>query len=324
MPQEMSKSYLSVHYGLRPAKQVERRMLIDSLQLLSEVSFDVRSYSYLGMGSIHFIDFALFHKWLGIRDMLSVELSTDIIKRVKFNAPYQGLIKTKVGISIGDALNDIDRERQHLVWLDYDSVLSAEMLQDVALAVSVLCPGSILLITVDTEPPVKTANRRESTPDNLKLSADYFLGVASELLHPFPALGDFEYEKLPSINARIVASQIGTTVRNRSEVFQPLYSFLYADGHRMLTVGGIIVTKKQLSRLKKSRLFQEDYMRTKRLDDPYRIEFPILTRREQLHLDANMPSDDGWTPAEFELSPEEVQKYRSIYRFYPAYAELLL
>jgi hypothetical protein len=324
MPQEMSKSYLSVHYGLRPAKQVERRMLIDSLQQLSEAGFEVRSYKYLGMGSIHFIDFALFHKWLGISDMLSVELSIDIPKRVKFNTPYQGLIETRVGSSIGDALASVDRERPHLVWLDYDNVLSTEMLQDVALAATTLFQGSIVLITIDTEPPIKGPSRHEDNPENWRLSSTYFRGIAGPLLHPFPAMDDFQYALLPAINARIVQSQIQTVMRSRDEVFQPLYSFVYADGHRMLTLGGMLVTMKQHRRLMQSRLLSEQYIRAARLDEPFLIRVPILTRREQLHLDANMPSADDWTPEDFELSPEEVRQYRSIYRFYPAYAELLL
>ena len=49
---EPSKSYLSVHYELRSAKQVERRMLIDALHTLGEDGFRISDYQYTGMGSI--------------------------------------------------------------------------------------------------------------------------------------------------------------------------------------------------------------------------------------------------------------------------------
>jgi hypothetical protein len=47
-------SYLKVHYELRPAKQVERRMLIDAFQQLAQAGFQIRDYQYTGMGSIYF------------------------------------------------------------------------------------------------------------------------------------------------------------------------------------------------------------------------------------------------------------------------------
>ena len=54
------------------------------------------------------------------------------------------------------------------------------------------------------------------------------------------------------------------------------------------------------------------------------IRVPKLTRKERLYLDGAMPCADGWLPEEFELSQEDVAAYREIYRFCPAYAELLL
>ena len=69
-----SKSALSVQFDLpRPAKQVERRMLVDAFQRLQQAGFSIRDYRYVGFGSIHFVDFLIFYKLLGISDMLSVE-----------------------------------------------------------------------------------------------------------------------------------------------------------------------------------------------------------------------------------------------------------
>ena len=45
-----------------PAKQVERRMMIELLQLLSQVGFSINTYQYTGMGSVYYVDFVLFHK----------------------------------------------------------------------------------------------------------------------------------------------------------------------------------------------------------------------------------------------------------------------
>ena len=59
-----TRSYMKVRYDLRPAKQVERRMIIDALHKLARAGVDISRYQYTGMGSIHFVDFVLFHKML--------------------------------------------------------------------------------------------------------------------------------------------------------------------------------------------------------------------------------------------------------------------
>src|SRR6266446_7237227 len=145
-----TESYLKVHYELRPAKQVERRMLIDAFQLLAQSGFSIRDYQYTGMGSIYFVDFTLMHRLLGINRMLSVEHSTSIRKRVAFNRPF-AWVDTKIG-PIGDVIPSLSKDRQHILWLDYDGIIQNTHLQDVSVAATFLSVGSLLLVTVDIEP----------------------------------------------------------------------------------------------------------------------------------------------------------------------------
>jgi hypothetical protein len=276
------------------------------------------------MGSIHFIDFVMFHRYLGIKDMLSVELSHDIVDRVRFNAPYQQLITTKVGVPVGDFLSSFDQRAKYLIWLDYDNVLSVDMLRDLSLACTTLPPHSIILVTVDTEPPVKGHCRDEDTQENLEKSYQYFKEVAGHIVYPFPRIEDFAYLSLARRNVEFLSASITGAFRHREFHFQPLFNFIYADGHRMLTIGGMVVDSKARRLLRKSRILSENYVRTTLEEDPFVIRVPVLTRREQLYLDSNMPSPDGWTPREFELREEDIQDYRKIYRFFPSYAEVLL
>jgi len=75
-----TRSWQTVPYDLRAAKQIERRMIIDALQQFATAGFDIRKYLYLGMGSIYFVDFILFHKWLGAMSVALLELSSgDIV-----------------------------------------------------------------------------------------------------------------------------------------------------------------------------------------------------------------------------------------------------
>ena len=324
---DLSESYLTVQYSLRPAKQVERRMLVDALLLLAEAGFPVRDYQYTGMGSIHFVDFAMFHKFLGIKSMLSVELSLAIRQRVQFNAPYQNAVHVVPGKAIGEVIPDLPRNQPQLLWLDYDNVLSDYMLRDLALAASVLPPRSLLLVTVDTEPPGRLDGDRKHTRHNYDatFARQYYETVAGDYVRPNRGDRDFGYDDLPKINIRALSGAISAGAIGRKDArYYPLFNFQYADGHRMITVGGMMAAPRDVRRIRRSRFADAEYARVGHRSDPCRILIPCLTRKEQVYLDEHMPKVDGWRPDAFELSEREVEEYSRIYRFFPAYAELFL
>jgi len=152
MVRPTESSSLKIPYNLRMAKQIERHMIVDALQILSRAHFPISDYQYTGLGSIFFVDFIMFHKILGIHRMLSVEFSKKIKKRVKFNRPFRN-IKIEYG-RIGEFIPSLSKDLKHMVWLDYDYRLNRDdVLTDVILACSELSCGSILLVTVDLEMP---------------------------------------------------------------------------------------------------------------------------------------------------------------------------
>src|SRR4051794_20885935 len=111
-------SYLSVHYLLRPAKNVQRKMLCEALQRLS-VYRPVNSYQYVGFGSVYFGDFCLFHRQLGIETMTTIEKHEPDEARVRFNLPYK-CVDLKMG-SAAARLPEIDWSTSPSIsWLDYD------------------------------------------------------------------------------------------------------------------------------------------------------------------------------------------------------------
>jgi hypothetical protein len=103
-----------------------------------------------------------------------------------------------------------------------------------------------------------------------------------------------------------------------------LFCFEYADGHRMLTVGGMVAGAAEERRVRKSGLARAPDVRRDLRRGPYPIRVPCITRKEKSYLDSHMPCADGWKPAACGLSTEDAQAYREVYRFYPSYAELLL
>lgn len=317
---DRTRSYEKVHYEFRPAKQVERRMLVDTFQSLMALGFPISEYKYVGFGSVYFIDFILFHRYLGIRRFLSVEKYDDIRKRIRFNRPF-GCVE----VGFGDIIEHVPRlslDVPHILWLDYDNVMDSDVLSCVKLAASQLCTGSILLVTIEVEPP--GSPEEGLTRWNPRTWRRYFLDEGSDFIWPNAKVREFTREALPKSNARLVDRAIARGLLGRGDVaFYPLFSFIYADTSRMLSLGGMIGTEgdgRLLRALDKGAL---EFLRTDLTGEPYEIVVPRITRRERLYLDHNMPCKDKWTP-KFEMKAEDVEAYRRIYRYYPAYTEMLL
>ena len=309
------KSYLEVSYDLRAAKQVERRMFIDVLVKLSIAGFPISDYQYTGLGSIYFVDHILFHRYLGINRLLSVEHDLSIEKRVEFNKPFRHVnIEMK---PIGDIIPDLDRDLNHILWLDYDYRIHAPIIFDVVLASHRLSPGSLLIITVDVEPP-----KFGEGPDDWM---EYYRDQAGDYFDLGWKVDDFSPSRLPETSAAILFNSIKQGLVGRSNIsFYNLFKFVYADGHRMLTIGGMITTDSERNKLCGAGLRSLPYVRLDPKADPFVIRVPTVTRKERLYLDSHMPCDNGWLPDDFELGEEDINDYRDIYRFYPIFAELLL
>lgn len=316
----IGKSYEKVHYEFRPAKQVERRMLLHAFHELRNVGYTISSYEYTGLGSIYFVDFALFHRYLGLTRMTSVEGDMGIRQRVEFNCPYK-LINV-VHDDISAQIARLSSERRHILWLDFDSILTEELLNAVQLAATQLSVQSILLVTVDVEPPGRPEDGRAQWNPTAwmrhyrrEAGAHFWRGISRR---------DFARDALPATNARILQAVIDEGLRERDADFIGMFSFLYADGHRMLSVGGMIggeEDRRRIQSLDRKELF---FIRDDITKNPFLIRVPLVTRKERHHLDQNMPCRKDWSPSAFEMKSDDIEDYSTIYRYYPAYAEMLL
>lgn len=309
-----SRSSWTVQYDLRPAKQVERRMLVDAFQRLAQAGFPIRDYQYTGFGSIYFVDFILFHKLLGIRNMLSIEHDQALEKRVRFNCPFD-CINIVIDSSTA-VIPTLSRDRRHILWLDYDSPVGGVALDDVYLAATQLPAGSILLITVDVEPPVKGSDEPQDSMDYFRRECGSYFGMRT--------VQDFAKTQIPDTSLKIIINALHDGLSGREAGFFPLFHFLYADGHRMLTAGGMIGSDEDQRRIQGIDKTAAMYLRFDFSSGPYEINVPKVTRKERQVLDSAMPCQRTWQPSDFALSADDIQAYTEIYRFLPAYAELLV
>ena len=305
-------------------------MIVDALQRLQPAGFAITDYQYTGFGAIYFVDFILFHKLLGMSKLLSLERMTGLATRIEFNKPFKCVDVEMVSAS--SAIPNLSRDNRHILWLDYDGVIHKDFLSDIQSALTVLPAGSILLVTVDVEPP-EDHDYMEVNPDfdsskevmGPKQWKEYFEYHASTYLKLGLTESDFGRAELPSRTAEILKASFTRSIVPRAELeFLPMFNFIYRDSHWMLSMGGMIAGPTEKRRLLSTTLRDTEYYRDNFDTPPFEIAVPRLTRKERIYLDREMPCADGWTPKDFVIDADEMRKYRDIYRFLPAFAEILV
>lgn len=313
-------SFVKFNYSLRPSKQVERKLIVELLHRLSIAmpDYDFGSYTYVGLGSVYYTDFVLFHKYLYMTKMICVERE-NIPKRMEFNRPYD-FIKLYMK-PFSDVIPELHREARHVVWLDYDSVISVEQLWDISGVIRVLAPGSFLLVTVDGEPRIPAdLEDEEMSLDQKKKVAVAQLEENFGRFIPKPLeLRHFTPNAFPRVLATIVSNQIKAATDGRRDIeFAQLVNFRYKDGAQMVSLGGLVDRPDRIKRVKGSEIM--DLMFVNQDLTPCSISVPPLTVREKLWLEQQPES----AQLAFEVDDEMAQRFRRYRRYYPSYHEALL
>lgn len=324
IPEKEYKSSMGkFNYALRPAKNIERKMLCETFASLSCVS-PIPKYRYIGFGSFEFVDFRLFHQRLGIYDMISIEREKNRKKqeRVQCNLPYS-CIQMEWGIS-NEILPTLDWNKRTIIWLDYDSVLNSEKLEDIRLVSGSLKSGSLLVVTVDSMP-----KNFENTTDDIHktryIELEKFVGKKKIPIHVKGK--DLANWGLAEVSREIINNEIVQSLADRNSPlstsskisYKQLFNFHYDDGTKMLTVGGLFLNPTDQKKVDGDIFKHLDFIRADK--SFYSIETPVLTLRELRLLDKCLPksvidSRINWIPKEERL------KYKKIYRYFPNYTEV--
>jgi hypothetical protein len=310
----MASSYEEIDYRLRPAKHIERKMLCEAFQRLS-VFASLDSYRYVGLGSIYFSDFVLVHRILGLRNMDSVEQDVEKQSRFEFNKPYK-CITMHYGPS-NDELPKLPWDTRAILWLDYDGPLTDSVLTDVSFFCTNARPASFLAVTVNAQPPGKEGKRVEALRGQLaaaKVREDLkeadLAGWQTAVTYRRVITNEIE-ERLKEMN--------GARGQGKKLLFQQVVNFQYADGAKMLSIGGVLYDEELSEQLRRCAFEGLPFFRGG--EDAYRIEVPKLTFRELRHLDQQLPCD-GNKALEGKSIPEgDLQRYGSMYRWFPTFAE---
>lgn len=305
-------SYRKIDYSVRPAKSIERRVILDGLRRLDRVE-SVSNYRYVGFGSLYFTDFQLFHKSLGICDMISIEREIADEARFRFNSPFSS-IEMLFG-EASEVLPQIDWTRRSIVWLDYDDRLNQSMLEDLANVAREAASGSFLLLSVNAHPPALNGRRAAALED----LGDFLPRDATDSSLGAWGLAAVQHRAiLEAIHSALLERNTGQAASAHVD-FRPVFHIHYQDGARMLTVGGLLVNVADRPLFDACDFSSLEYS----LGDgaAYEIPAPRLTTKEMKHLDSLLPNE-GFVDLETTGIPTtDAESYRRVYRYFPRYVE---
>ncbi len=311
----MSKpSYERINFVLRPAKNAERKMVVETLSRL-RAFHTLDSYRYIGFGSPYFSDFSLVHRAIGITDMICIERETGDVERFEFNRPFE-CIELEFGQS-SKVLPTLELEsRPTVIWLDYDDPINSTMLSDIHVVCSSIVSGSFFLITVRNRADDFGKQPAERI-EELRTVIGNKLPIHSSSDATNANFGGFLWRIIDSEIKQIIANRSAGLRKNLAFEYRQVLHFDYRDGVRMLTVGGILYQKGQRSQFAQCDFASLSFSRDKQ--DACRIKAPLLTYKEIRTLDEHLPEKLSSAP-DF-LPNDEVNAYAEHYRYFPNYIE---
>ena len=104
--------------------------------------------------------------------------------------------------------------------------------------------------------------------------------------------------------------------------YNPLFNFLYQDGAKMLTVGGIFYERGDKARLEQCEFENLEFVKSDATF--YEIDVPILTHRERLYLDKTLPEGNSSEGEQIGLTEKDINNYKRLYRYFTTFGEIEL
>lgn len=284
-----------INYSIRIAKNIERKMIKDALvRLFSFCS--TKNYHYIGFGSKYFTDFLLFHKYLHIEKMTSIEVDEENKQKYIFNKPLN-CIDLKFGLA-SEVIPTMNFSSPLIAWLDYDGLLETSYLNDLSEIVSKAIDGSVAIISYNSKPlKAKFIDGYELGCNERELIENYIKGKIDnkyiDLDENFKGFG--QWDKYSAFLRTVVINTLKNAIdiKNRgvepSEkfVFKQIFNFNYKDGAEMSTLGFVLHKVSSEASFENCQFQDFDFYRD--CSDSYVIDVPMLTSKEVKALVEQMP-----------------------------------
>lgn len=320
----MSSSFRRINYSLRPAKHAERRMLCEIFGRLRPFQ-PIDRYVYLGLGSVWFADFILFHRHLGIREMISIERAASEQARFEDNKPFR-----TITVHYSDAtrvLPRLDWGRRYFVWLDYDEPLLPGMLLDIRTVTDRAVSGTVLAVSVQCHQAreIEAAKKEAGGPSPIERFRNEFgrarvaPDVFEEQLMGWPFGAVCRGIIVSEIEAALVARN-GDLQGADVLSFRPICEIEYEDGAKMTTIVGILAAASDDRIVEECGFDSLDFLHGR--GKPVRIVIPKLTVREVRNLEQQLPQLGTIRLERGSIPAKEAQAFADLYRYLPNFAVL--
>jgi len=316
-------------YHLRPNKAVDRLTLIDAIKRTAALTEDISDYTYYGLGGPYLEDFRLLYEFYPEIKLISIEDNDEIFKRQKFHVPchskHMRLEKTDFKSFL--ARYDGNNEKS-IFWLDYIGLTYGHF-EDFMVLLEKVSPNSLIKITLRCEPSDYVG---KDGADAAKKKEEFQAEFQAVLPRPDdePPTTFAEFAVLIQDMIRIATQR---TLSSETPLkFVPLSSFCYADGVGMFTLTGIVCSRTEEAKVK--RTFRTWHLRNLNWDKPRIIDVPTLSTKERLHLQRRLPckinagrvlhralgyliEDDA------PRTEEKLQQYAQFHRYFPYFMKAI-
>ena len=308
-----------VSYDLRPAKQTERRIILDTLQIATDSGLSTPKYRYVGMGGNRFYDFLLMHKYLGTSNMISLEHDKNMYDQACFNQPYK-FIEVK-NINTQEFIDNDDYDGNSIYWFDYDGALSDEITADINSMGTKLNLGDFFFITIFAGVP--NYLDKMSSSERLSWFKDKFGNLASEVTRE--DVTNVNYFKA---NYKIVMAAIKNAFAYSDEAnFISYLKIKYQDTKPMITIGGVLTTSNVQEKLLNNFREKMPFLNASsgKLFD---LKVPNVTEKERLLFDLattnkRTNSKEMNHLLKLGFKPKDMSNYSSMLRYLPRYVETI-
>lgn len=311
-----------ISYDLRPGKQIERRIVLDSLQGANAAGFGIADLPLIGMGGFRFIDFLLANRVLGMKKFISLEHDANLVARCEFNKPFHDFEIFRG--SSDEYIDTIGFKKQSVIWFDHERGLSKDVRDDMISLAGSLVPGSFVFITATAELParIKKIEGPQKRLDQIQSDLDPF---ASDL-----TLEDLKEDKFHVPAARILRRALSFGFAGRGDgVFFPYVRLNYKDTTWMMTVGGYFGSPEEAARLETELLRRCPFLKPRSDEFVYVVEQFNITDAERRLFDRAAVSGSSRRSERLALKKlgfrtSIIDQYGELMRFIPRYFESVL
>ncbi|MGZ9811534.1 O-methyltransferase [Pseudoroseicyclus sp. H15] len=310
-----------IAYDMRPAKQTERRGLVEYLTAARAAGLDLQNYRYLGFGGTKFVDFQLMKYHLDFESYQSIESDEALFRRCYFNRPFPEISLYRGPLSEFLAVDEF--EGNSVSWLDYEAGPNSEVYEDLVTVANRSKCGDILVVSLSGEMPRKIENSSDK-----KSVLRSRLPALSSLINRLRPI-DFSGKRYPETVGKLLSGMLSTAfaVRAPDGKFRPRFRVIYRDSTWMVTVGGSFLQRGSRIGPRFDRLLdaQLSSMCPAGRDSFYRIPNFNFTQLERMLMEkSDTKTGEGYVRKlkSIGISEQELENFERISRFVPRFAEL--